>query len=414
MDAIILNQRVVISRALQIMLWALLFIVLVAALAVGIHTVMAGNSVGMDLNTFYHAAQNVFIKHQSPYGEDVAVQSQLSIFGRPANANDDQLGFSYPPYSLLLLAPIAHLSYEWVQAIWMSIFVMGSLGAVLVLFPKKPLLPAMGVLLFYPFTFGIILGNFANLIALVILAAIVVLVIGNKPSRAAQIVLGVLIGWATIKPQFFWLYLGLFLLIALKQKYWPLLISFGSSLVGFFGISFVLVPNWPALWLERIGKYAGYVGFNPNLALYLNQLRAPEDVQTLTVALTALLLGVTAWALYEWWHGRLASLVLLAWVGLVTYLINPSSIAYTHIAFLIPLLVWAQVQKNQRSLPVVIFFWGTMILSWVIFALGRFGTPGTMTEEWRLVVGCAWVFWMLVWPAAGEIPAPGKTLAPGK
>jgi hypothetical protein len=369
---------------------------------------MAGNTVGMDVHTFYLAAQNVFLLHQSPYGEDVAIQSQLSIFGRLAYANEDQMGFSYPPYSLLLLAPIAHLPFEWVQAIWMAFFLMSSVCAMFLIFPRRPLLPVLGVLTFYPFTFGIILGNFVNLIALIILAAISLLVIDNRPSRSTQILLGVLMAWATIKPQFFWLYLIFILLVGFKHHYWLLLVSFGTSLIGLLGISFLLVPNWPALWLERIGKYVTYQGYYPNLTLFLNQLRSPEDAQTLTIALIALLLGVTTWALFDWWEGRLYSLVLLAWMGIVTYFINPRTVSYSQIAFLIPLLVWAQVQKNQRSLPVAVFYWGSIILSWVIFILGQLGTLGILVEEWRLVIGCIWVFWMLVWPAAGQFEPQTK------
>lgn len=410
MDAILLNQRIAISRALQIAVWALLFILLVAILAVGIHAIMADNTVGMDLHTFYLAAQNVFLKHQSPYGEDVAIQSQYSIFGRLANANEDQMGFSYPPYSLLLLAPIAHLSFDWAQAIWMAFFLMTSVAAMLLVFPRRPLLPALGVLLFYPFTFGIILGNFVNLLALIVLAAAWHLVFKSKPSVSTQVVLGILLAWTTIKPQFIWLFLIFILLTGLKQRYWPLLISFGVSLVGFLGISFALVANWPVLWLERVGKYVDYMGHYPNLTLYLNQLRSLEDAHTLTIALIALLLGVTAWALFTWWEGQLSSLVLLAWLGIVTYLINPRTVSYSQIAFLLPLLIWAQGQQNRRSLPVVLFYWGGLIFSWAIFIASRQVNLGFLAEEWRLVAGCVWMFWLLVWTPARNSLAQGKSL----
>ncbi|GEM_PF-769741 len=396
MDAILLNQRVVISRIAQITAWVLLFILLVAVLAAGIHAVTAGNTVGMDLHTFYLAAQNVFLKHQSPYGEDVATASQLSVYGRLANPDEDQMGFSYPIYSLLLLAPIAHLSFDWVQAIWMAFFLLASVAAMLLVFPRSPLLPALGVLLFYPFTFGIILGNFVNLLALIVLAATWQLIFKNRAATKTQVVLGVLLAWATIKPQFIWLFLILILLASLKNRYWPLLISFCVSLVGFFGISFVLVPNWPGLWLERVGKYVDYMGRYPNLTLYLNQLRTPEDAQTLTIALIALLLGVTIWALLTWWQGRLTSLVLLAWIGIVTYLINPRTVSYTQIAFLIPLLLWTQNQRNPHNLPVILFYWGSLIFSWAIFIASRMVNLGPLAEEWRLVVGCVWMFWILV------------------
>lgn len=402
METPLIRQHITLSRPLQITLGVILFILLVALLALGIHSVMAGNTVGMDLHTFYLAARNVFVDHKSPYDEDIAVQSQLSVLRRLANETDDRMAFVYPPYSLLLLAPIAGLPFDWAQAIWMAFFIIGSVSAMLLAYPHRPLLPALGVLLFYPFTFGIILGNFVNLIALVILLAISKVIFDAKPSKGWQVFLGILLAWATIKPQFYWLYLGCILLAGLKGRLWPLLASFAISLVGFLGVSFILVPNWPVLWLERIQKYAGYVSNHPNITYFLNELRNASDAHTLTIALVALLIGVTAWALYTWWKGRLAPLVLLAWVGVVTYLITPSNIAYTQIAFIIPLLAWAQAQKNQHSLPVVLFYWGLLIFSWMIFFLKN-GSPSPLAEEWRLVAGCIWVFWMLVWPPASQL-----------
>ncbi|HWQ05450.1 MAG TPA: glycosyltransferase 87 family protein [Longilinea sp.] len=403
MNASILSQRISDSRPLQIALGIVLFLLLVVLLAVGIHAVMADNTVGMDLHIFYLAAQNVFLHHESPYGEDVAMQSQLSVFSRPAKDGEDHMGFPYPPYSLLLLAPLASLSFSWVQAIWMAFFLMSSVGAMLLVFPSRPLLPMVGVLLFFPFTFGIILGNFVNLIALVIIAAISQLLFARKPSQGTQILLGVLLAWATLKPQIIWIYLIILLLASLKKKFWPLLVSFAISFSVFIGISFLLLPNWPALWLERIDKYVDYMAHFPNITHYLNQLRPAADAQTLTVALIALMLGVTAWALFSWWKGRLSALVLLAWVGIVTYLIHPTNVSYAQITFLIPLMVWAQTQKNQHSWPIIIFYWGAMILSWVIFYLGHLGRLGPLVEEWRLIVGCLWVFWMLIWPSRHQI-----------
>jgi len=403
MNASILSQRITDSRSLQLVLGIMLFLLLVILLAVGIHAVMADNTIGMDLHIFYLAAQNVFLHHESPYGEDVAMQSQLSVFGRPANDGEDHMGFPYPPYSLLLLAPLASLPFSWVQAIWMAFFLMASVGAMLLVFPSRPFLPMIGVLLFFPFTFGIILGNFVNLIALVIIAAISQLLFARKPSKGIQILLGGLLAWATLKPQIIWIYLILFLLASLKKKYWPLLISFAISFSVFVGISFLLVPNWPALWLERIGKYVDYMAHFPNITQYLIQLRPSAEVQTLTVALIALMLGVTAWALFSWWEGKLPAQILLAWVGIVTYLIHPTNVSYAQITFLIPLLVWAQNQRNQHGLPIAFFFWGAMILSWAIFYLGQHGMLGPLVEEWRLVISCVWVFWLLIWPSVRQI-----------
>lgn len=402
-DVSILSQRVTLRRPLQFLLGAFLFVLLVALLATGIHALMADNTVGMDLHTFYLAAQNVFLKHESPYGEDVAVESQLSVLRRLAGEQDDRMGFAYPPYSLLILAPLAGLPFAWVQAIWMAFVLLGSVFIMLLIFPRRPLLPALGVLLFYPFTFGIILGNFVNLIGVILLAILARLFLAPGISKRIQILLGILLAWATIKPQFLWLFLALILLACLKRRLWPLLVSFAAGVAGFLGISYLLVPGWPALWLERVGKYAQYMGSSPNITLYLNQLRAPAEARTLTIALIALLLGVTAWAMYSWWKDRLPPLVLLAWIGLVTYLIHPRTVAYSQIAFLIPLLLWASEQSDLRSTPVLFFYWSSLILSWVVFVLGKQGLLGPLPDDWRLVIGFAWVLWLLAWPAAGQL-----------
>lgn len=401
MNASILSQRISDSRPLQIAFGGMIFLLLVALLAVGIHTVMPENTIGIDLHVFYLAAQNVFLHHESPYGDDVAMQSQLSVLGRPANADEDHMSFPYPPYSLLILAPLAGLPFSWVQAIWMAFFLLASVGAMLLAFPQSPLLPVLGVLLFFPFTFGIILGNFVNLIALVTLVAISQVMFSKNTSQGIQILLGILLAWTTIKPQFIWIYLLTLLLASLKNRYWPLLISFSGSLLGYIAVSFILVPNWPVLWLERINKYIVDMAHYPNITQFLIQLRSAADAQTFSVALIALMLGVTAWAVITWWKDHLSTILMLAWIGIVTYLIHPTNVSYAQITFLIPLLVWAQNQRNQQGLPVFLFYWGAMILSWVFFYFSRQGLLGPLAEEWRVVIGCLWVFWLLVWPSAG-------------
>lgn len=403
MNASILNQHIITSRPLQIILCGCFFIALVALLAAGIHSVMADNTVGMDVHTVYLAARNVFLRHQNPYGDDVAMQSQLSVLHHLASEQEDQMGFAYPPYAMLMVGPIASLPFEWVQAVWMSFLILGSAVVMLLAFTHRAFLPVIGVLLFYPFTFGIILGNLVIPIAIVFLYAISQIFLTNKPSTQIQIVLGFLLAWTTVKPQFSWLFLACLLLACVKQKLRPLITSFFPSMAFLFGVSFILVPGWPLLWLERIHKYSQYVSSDPTIAVYLAQLRTLPEVKTFSVALISLLLGVTAWAFVTWWRGRLSSLILLAWVGFVTYAVYPGNFAYAQIAFLIPLLIWAQAQKKIFSMPVILFFWTAIILSWLFVFFGKRGETSPLVEEWRLVIYCVWVFWLLIWPSARQI-----------
>jgi hypothetical protein len=146
----------------------LFFLISWAILAVGFHSLTQNNALGTDFYVFWNAGRTAVFEHGNPYSDDVSLQNQLAILRRPARPEEDQLGFAYPPFALLTVLPLLAVSYEWAQAIWIPFILLVLVSALLVAC-RRPRL-SLTFLLFYQVFFGIVLGNFAILLAAILLA----------------------------------------------------------------------------------------------------------------------------------------------------------------------------------------------------------------------------------------------------
>lgn len=363
-------------------------------LAAGIHSLTQGNTLGTDFYIFYHASRTAFVEHADPYTDQQAQQNQLAIYKRLAGSGEDQLGFAYPPYALVVVWPLIWLSFAWAQAAWAAFLILGLVAAIFLAFKGAPPWVSFTFLFFYPVTFGLILGNFS-----ILMGGSVLLIFGlanrEQPlNRPTQIVMGIMLSWLTSKPQFVWLYVILFLLWSLKQRWWHLIASFGISLLAFVTLSFVILPGWPGLWLESLAKYAGYNQSWVILAVLLKEILPLPAVTPVTVFLASLILLMTGWLFYRWWQGRLDSLYLLAWCGFVVFALHPRGKSYEHIVFLLPMVAWAVRNKVLRS-PAGLFFWlGSLVVSWAAFLISKqAGAPSSATE-WPLLFYAVWLGWL--------------------
>ena len=105
-------------------------------------------------------------------------------------------------------------------------------------------------------------------------------------------------------------------------------------------------------------------------------------------------LGGSAWFYLQWWQGKLSDLVMMAWSGLLIFLYHPRGVSYEHITFLIPLLIWVCVTKPLPRLAVGIFWFGSLVVSWVVFVISRLpGAPNTVSE-WTFFLYIAWFAWL--------------------
>ncbi len=390
----------------RILLPTLTFLVAWAILALSIHSLTRGNTLGTDFYIFYRAGQAATVDHADPYSDQQALQNQLAIFKRTAAPGEDQLGFAYPPYVLLAVWPLLWLNFSWAQAIWAAFLVLSTVGAIVVAYKGAPPWLSISFLFFYPVTFGLILGNFS-----VLMGGIILLVYGlmERPTnRTVQLLSGVLLAWLTSKPQLVWLYVIFFLLWAVKKRWWPLIASFGASLAAFVATSFAIVPGWLTLWPESMAKYAGYNQSWVILAVFLKEIRPLDAVTPVTLVFAALSIAATGWLFYQWWQGRLESLYLFAWCGFAVFALHPRGKSYEHIAFLLPMVVWAWREWKLR-LPTVLVFWlGNLVISWAVFFISTQPGAPSSTTEWPFLFYTLWLGWLFFSRQASKpLPAAG-------
>jgi hypothetical protein len=180
----------------------LIGLVLLTVLTWAVFNATKDNIPGTDFFIYYVAARQVTVDQGSPYAETVGEQSQIAVLKHPARPGEDQLRYVYPPYGLITILPLSVLPFSWAQAIWMSCSILGLLLSVLYGFRRISPVFLVTFFFLYPLTFGLLLGNL-NMpvtVILILLAGRLKNLTNNQ--RIESVILGVLMAWATIKPQF--------------------------------------------------------------------------------------------------------------------------------------------------------------------------------------------------------------------
>lgn len=222
-----------------------------------------------DLYPRWLGARELLLHHRDPYGADITREIQIGYYGRPldpARPNDpkDQQAFAYPLYVVLLLAPAVGLPFATVHRIAFWLFVLITAGSV-------PLwLQTMGwrisksakvtwmllVLGSFPAIQGLKLQQLTVLVAALIAAAMSAIV------RRRFVLAGVLLAFATIKPQLVFL-LALWLCIWVagnwrdrQRLFW----SLALSVAALAGAGEFLLPGWIHEFRAAMSDYYRYTG----------------------------------------------------------------------------------------------------------------------------------------------------------
>ncbi|GEM_PF-1188022 len=134
---------------------------------------------GNDFYSRWRGTRALLLEGKDPYSEEVTLEIQKGMYGRPARGDEDQVAFAYPLYVSLFILPLAFLPYPQAQALWLSGLVFLTLAAVTITlrtFDWKPspaglLALSLWCLLLYPTARSIVLGQFTiPVLALVALA----------------------------------------------------------------------------------------------------------------------------------------------------------------------------------------------------------------------------------------------------
>jgi hypothetical protein len=312
---------------------------------------------------------------ENPYSDQVTLQTQIQMYGRPALPGEDLVAFSYPIYALYLFWPLCYVQpYALVQAIWMTLLFYGVVGGSLVLMRVSGLkltgallaITVTWAVLHYPEARAILLGQ----MVVVVLVAVALALLAIQ--RRSDFWAGVLLAMATIKPQVVFLLVLWLLWWSAWQRRWRLWWGFGATMVLMAGVGLLLVPSWPMDFARQVQDYAN-VTVSPYYSLtwmiVQHYLSLGPVVEAVVTGLVALYLG------YEWWRCRQADSEAMLWVtGLtltLTQFIAVQIATTSYILFLLPIFQLFGLAKQRapaRANWVILSAQGILLVGqWAIF-----------------------------------------------
>jgi hypothetical protein len=322
---------------------------------------------------------------ENPYSNEVTLQTQYRMYGRPARPGEDLAAYSYPFYALYFFWPLCFApSYAVVQAIWMTLMLYGVVAGTALMIrvagwrPPAWLwgLTLVWTVVNYPHVRAVILGQMATVVFLAVGLALLAL------QRRADFWAGAALAVATIKPQVSFLILLWLLWWSAWQRRWRLWGGFVAALALMGGTGLLLVPTWPADFLRHLLNYDQVAGSSYHSLVWMLTRHFWELGPAAEVAVTGLL---ALYLCFEWWRGRRAVGEAMLWVtGLTLNLTNfisyrVATTAYT--LLLLPLfqLFWlAQRRASRRANWLALTGQGILLVSqWAVFlttAEGRFET----------------------------------------
>jgi hypothetical protein len=374
----------------------LIGLVLLTVLTWAVFNATKDNIPGTDFFIYYVAARQVTVDQGSPYAETVGEQSQIAVLKHPARPGEDQLRYVYPPYGLITILPLSVLPFSWAQAIWMSCSILGLLLSVLYGFRRISPVFLVTFFFLYPLTFGLLLGNL-NMpvtVILILLAGRLKNLTNNQ--RIESVILGVLMAWATIKPQFSTFFILFFLMLALKKQNRIFLISFFTGGIALLIFSFALIPDWVPQWMALLKRYPGYIGgqvpITPAVNLLDTAWRGPAYV--IIAAICVLFIG---WLILRWWQQKATSILLLSAGTFVTYLFHPTGLSYDQLIFLLPFIFWTLEDWDQKQWLHTLIWLFAIVLSWVLVVL-------SVNHVWNGATYYGMYFLYIIWVMVFLVP----------
>ena len=323
----------------------------------------------------------------SPYSDEATRQIQLLVYGRPILPEEEQEfdpgPFAYPFYTVFLLWPLVWLPYPWAEAVWLVVLeACLCAGLLLALrihgwWPPRWLLACTAVwaFLFYPNARALILGQFA-----VFVFAMVALALWALRNRQ-DIVAGLCLALATVKPQMLFLLVPLLLWWAARKRRW----TFGGSFLGWMGLllgtSWLAEPGWMTGFLHQVARYPHYTALG-SPAWILTHITFPELGSWGEWVLSLAAVGYLLVA----WHGSLheGTEEALGWaIGLclvVTNLVALRTATTNYVILLLPLvLVFCALQRTRQGCLLVLLVEILLLMGlWGLFlttAVGKFEHP---------------------------------------
>jgi hypothetical protein len=325
-----------------------------------------------------------FTEGLNPYSDEVTNRAQTMIYGRLARPDEDQQRFVYPFYTVFFYLPLLWLNYEWARAVGMVLLeasliitVIGSLR----LYAWSPPLwlraTTLGwAILFYHGARTILIWQIAGMVAALLAVALWAI----KEKR--DVLAGLCLALATIKPQMTFLLVPLLGVWALTAWRWRLAASISISMAVLLGASFLLLPSWLNDMRRQLADYTNYTHIGSPLNI-LTQTVFPFLGQSVEWALITVLV---IWLVWEWWQVRRRADGRFGWVLALTLVLTNMIVtrtATTNYVMMIPALIYlfavaARRYGSRSGVGIVVVELALFLGLWALFL----ATVQGRDEQW--------------------------------
>jgi len=309
---------------------------------------------GNDFYSRWRGTRALLLEGKDPYSEEVTLEIQKGMYGRPARGDEDQVAFAYPLYVSLYILPLAFLPYPQAQALWLSGLVFLTLATVIITLRTFDWRPSSGgllalslwCLLLYPTARSIILGQFTiPVLALLALALWAI-------KRGWDLLAGCSLALATIKPQIIFLLIPFLLLWALRWRRYRIPGGFLAAMGVLLLLPSFILPTWIPSFLAGLSRYQAYTslytaGKSPLGILF--DFLFPSQLSSWGILLTSLMLG--GYMIYGWvkaLRGQGDTYQALFLTIIVTLLIPIQTGTTNQVLLLLPLIFWLAQWAKRR------------------------------------------------------------------
>jgi glycosyl transferase family 87 len=368
---------------------------------------------GGDFYPIWLTGRELIFRGRNPYTLEMTREIQTGLFGRPMDphrASDpptDFRAFSYPLYADLLAAPLLPLGFNTVRVVLgvlLPLLTAASLvlwlRAFKLLVSSRTLMIAIILLLVsYPVLEGLFAQQAGLLVGAALATSLALL------ARERLIVAGILLAFASVKPQLIWL-LALWLLVWAVSD-WKrrkgFLLSFILASALLVVVSELILPGWFVGWWGSLAAYSHYT-LPPLAQLVLGRFLGT----TVGVALLALT-GVIGWRTRCRPAGSPGFSLTVSFVLAVTVILSPTGGAVYDQVVLLPAICWLGFRRTEilnASRPMRVLVLVAMVaLCWQWFVACGVALASLVSRGWARSPA------VLVFPTRMAAPLPFVLLA---
>lgn len=383
-------QNTNLSKILAIVM----IIAVTALLVIGIHRLTRANLLGYDFYYYWNSARSFTLEGLYPYSDEVAVQNQIGLYGRPAEGAEDPSFFKNPIYSIFFLVPFSLLPYDWAVAVWIVFNILAVIWGIKYSLPTLSPFYVIGFLFFYPVGFCLIEGNFSLLVGLSLIYVIEKIIrSSDRPTVTVQIVSGLLLVVSTFKPQFSWIFVICVMLYCLKNKFYTILATFFGALMIMGGYMLWKFPSWPIDFIGLVLTYGQATQYIPVRYQILPHILSATLNTALGDSILLMLLGMTVVVLWRFVITKQSSnyLSVVNMCAVTTYFAHPSGLSYEQIVLLLPILIWIG-SEDQMGKKLKWFWLFAMVFSYLPLYFEKvYSGYGLVT----LLPFCLFLIWLL-------------------